>query len=283
MDYSWSELTRPIKVDLISDNDIKGSPDPNARFISLLTEKYPDHSVIYTDGSSSAERDRSSCSVVLPSILEWGIRLNDFSTVATCEAYGILSALKFIYQRQETRVLIVSDAKGILSGISDKLLGAGVHQLTHEIIRLIEKIENKNINLKFLWISSHCGIEVNDSADWLAKNALQFDFGRFNGLRCGHICSHEHFERMGWQIDMRCPCGMGQKNLLHYLRDCSVLSPGRPELFNFLNSRMVNFKLDLMDLIWPWSMVYSPSGKVIWEGRCHNIIPIMNFIYNDFL
>ncbi|XP_043480278.1 uncharacterized protein LOC122509979 [Leptopilina heterotoma] len=49
-------------------------------------------------------------------------------------------------------------------------------------------------------------------------------------LRTSHICTGEHFARMGWTLPLECPCGNDFKSLIHLFKNCPLLSAQRPAL-----------------------------------------------------
>lgn len=75
-----------------------------------------------------------------------------------------------------------------------------------------------------------------------------------NRLRSSHVCTGEHFGRMGWRG--------GFKDLNHLLSNCSLLSPGRPEFFSFMFYRFQNFNPDSVDLD---GILFNPDRKSVVE------------------
>ena len=53
------------------------------------------------------------------------------------------------------------------------------------------------------------------------------------GLRTGHVCTGEHFARMGWDLEAGCSCGEELKNVEHLFLNCPLLLAGRPGFFGF--------------------------------------------------
>ena len=66
-------------------------------------------------------------------------------------------------------------------------------------------------------------------------------------LRTGHVCTGEHFARMGWDLEIGCGCGEELKSLEHLFLSCPLLSEGRPGIFGFLASRFPGLLPDLLD------------------------------------
>ena len=55
-------------------------------------------------------------------------------------------------------------------------------------------------------------------------------------LRMGHVCTGDHFARMGWNLDADCSCGEEMRSLDHLFLSCPLLSEGRPRFFGYLAS-----------------------------------------------
>lgn len=63
-------------------------------------------------------------------------------------------------------------------------------------------------------------------------------------LRISHICTGEHFARMGWNLPKSCPCGNEFKSLTHLFKCCPLLSTQRMDLRAFLLRRFPQFDFD---------------------------------------
>lgn len=81
-------------------------------------------------------------------------------------------------------------------------------------------------------------------------------------LRVNHVCTAEHYERMRWNFPRDCHCGQGENSLIHLLNDCSLLSPGRPKFFSYLNAIDSNFSTPLRDLD---KYIFTPDKALVTE------------------
>ena len=52
-------------------------------------------------------------------------------------------------------------------------------------------------------------------------------------LRTGHVCTGDHFQRMGWDLEVGCSCGAPLRDLSHVLHDCPQLDEIRPGYYAF--------------------------------------------------
>ena len=84
-------------------------------------------------------------------------------------------------------------------------------------------------------------------------------------LRTGHVCTGDHFARMGWNLDADCSCGEEMRSLDHLFLSCPLLSEGRPRLFGYLASRFPGRPPDKFDYR---ELVFNPDSSVVSElGR----------------
>jgi hypothetical protein len=91
-------------------------------FTNFLSEQYPDHTYIYTDGSKN-DRDEVSSAMFIPSLkLATGWKLNPHHSVLGAELFAILQAVTFANTNTELckkNVLILSDCRSALAIIEN--------------------------------------------------------------------------------------------------------------------------------------------------------------------
>ncbi|XP_015125958.1 uncharacterized protein LOC107047675, partial [Diachasma alloeum] len=84
---------------------------------------------------------------------------------------AIIEALLFILEANITDAVIVSDSKSSIialhGGVSKKY-----DKLIYDVKQLLKELENEHIDVEFLWVPSHNGIEGNEKVDHLAREAL---------------------------------------------------------------------------------------------------------------
>lgn len=67
---------------------------------------------------------------------------------------------------------------------------------------------------------------------------------------------------MGWTLPVDCECGAELKSLDHLLKDCPRLSPGRPQFFSYLVSKITNFNLKNFNLD---NLIFDPDISTVIE------------------
>ena len=95
-----------------------------------------------------------------------------------------------------------------------------------------------------------------------------------------HICTGDHFQRMGWDLEAGCSCGAPLRDLVHILHVCPLLAESRPGFYAFLSTRFPDRKpeeIPIEDLVFDPvpGVVGSPCAALALlpptpslEGRC---------------
>ena len=128
---------------------------------------------IYTDASKSADGRTAAAFCVPTANVEHAVRLSDDLTIFTGELTAIKLSLVWIKQNSDVNrlgreIAIFSDSLSVLKAINADN-NACRSLLLNEIYDLINNIE---ANVKLIWIPSHLGIAGNETADRLAKSAI---------------------------------------------------------------------------------------------------------------
>ena len=138
------------------------------KFLTEILPEYQNYLPIYTDGSKLNEK--ASYSVYFPSFGNISHRISDDSGIFTAEVEAINKALSYIKisPRSDRRFVIFCDSKSVLESIESQETKIPC------MIRLLDTLQElkKNSVVKFCWVPSHVGIPGNETADILAKNAL---------------------------------------------------------------------------------------------------------------
>ena len=132
--------------------------------------KYQSSIFIYTDGSKDT-RGRVGSAVVIPEFsFELAVRITDNLSVFSAELYAILCAIHWIIENDCNRVVcICSDSLSSIQAL-ENADSRSRPNLVKEIFRTKNKI--KSCKIVLLWVPSHIGINGNERADKLAKQAL---------------------------------------------------------------------------------------------------------------
>lgn len=143
---------------------------------NIIAQQYIDQSYtswlhIYTDGSKDPASGRTASAVHIPKFqCDISKRLTDNVSVYTAELIAILVALHWVEDVKPRLAVICSDSYAALSS-----LASGLKSTRQDIIYdiLASLLRNSNTSLiMFLWVPAHVGVEANEVADKLAKQAL---------------------------------------------------------------------------------------------------------------
>jgi ribonuclease HI len=130
---------------------------------SDLLSQYPFHKPVYCDGSRC---ERGSAAAVWAAGVSLLAHLSDYSSVLSTELYAIYIATSFFSSR-EGNLLIFTDSLSSINSFSN--LHPKSHFLAFCIATLLSK---KPTKLTIEWVPSHVGIEGNEIADQLARQAV---------------------------------------------------------------------------------------------------------------
>ncbi|XP_071578331.1 uncharacterized protein [Temnothorax nylanderi] len=166
-------------VDLTIGEARKRERFPDELLIRRITERYEmtaPPGIIYTDGSYDESRRSTGASIVISDQDEaYKISLPGLCSSYTAEVFAIKSALQVMIGQQQNRskeIIILSDCKSALQSIYNNHINVYKNRYVVEARRYIYELEtifDKRVVL--VWIPSHVGIEGNEVADDLAKEA----------------------------------------------------------------------------------------------------------------
>ena len=93
-------------------------------------------------------------------------------------------------------------------------------------------------------------------------------------LHTGLICTGDHFQRMGWDLEVGCSYGAPLRDLTHVLHDCPQLDEFRPDFYAFLSRRFPDRRLEgipIEDLVFDLGpeVVGAPAGYL---RRCDRVV-----------
>lgn len=130
--------------------------------------------VLYTDGSKLEGRvgGAVTCWSDRCEVRHTRFRLENYCSVFQAELCAILRALQLAEGRGESAFSIASDSRSSLEAVSDP---NSLHPLVAEIKELIVRLGQEGKAVTLYWVKAHCGIEGNERADELAKQAALRD------------------------------------------------------------------------------------------------------------
>ena len=134
----------------------------------------PNQITIYSDGSKIPRKPSVGASWLCPAHnLAETVSLNNKISNYTAESIAIDKALKAIHTLLDKSFVICSDALSVLKAVTDPYYqdrNYYIYSIRRKINTLTDPLgPNKEITL--LWIPSHKGLEENEIADQLVKDA----------------------------------------------------------------------------------------------------------------
>lgn len=128
---------------------------------------------IFTDGSKEPKSGNTGFAFVIPELkINIRERTPDHLTVFTVELLAILNAVQWVEHNKLKMAVICSDSLSALVSLQF-LSFHNRPDIVYEIYEILYRLNH--IGMRFMWIPVHKGIEGNDMADVLAKQALKQD------------------------------------------------------------------------------------------------------------
>ena len=166
----WKTLNPEINLELSKLIKDQTNPEKYYKlFYEILKEKYKNYDRIYTDGSKDDDSVSSASVPFNPKIPEQSQRIPSAASIFTAEANAIEMALNATKKSKNNSFLILSDSLSCLTAL---MSSETKNPIILKLKLKMHIILSKGINISFLWIPSHVGIEGNEMADELAKAGL---------------------------------------------------------------------------------------------------------------
>jgi ribonuclease HI len=170
---------REVVVDTSLSKQFKKQDAPLAiKSIALAAmDHFNSHVAMFTDGSKDLSGKVGSAMYIPELREEISLRLTDNLSVFTSELFAILTCLNWILDDNNVLigsrdVVIFTDSLSSLVALENERSKSRPN-LVKEIINKYNKITNCSVVM--VWIPSHVGIQGNEVADRLAKEALAHD------------------------------------------------------------------------------------------------------------
>ena len=135
-----------------------------------LKKQYYNSLQVYTDGSKD-QNDHVGTGVYIPQFnIKIGKRITDQLSVYTAEMMAVIIALQWVEEVRPDSVVVCTDSVSAL--LSLQYMKSSREDLMLEIYQCIYRLHRIGIAIGFCWVPAHVGIEGNETADRMAKKAL---------------------------------------------------------------------------------------------------------------
>lgn len=115
----YPNLLAKVDIDIELGFSAKNSSNPATTFRTETEIKYPDHKLIFTDGSRIPEPPKAAAAVYIRDQEEaLEIKLNDHASIFPAEASAILEALKMARPNNRSKFIIFSDSLSSIKAIA---------------------------------------------------------------------------------------------------------------------------------------------------------------------
>ena len=181
--YDYKIINTSIPVDFKFGKTAKDLIHPNSLIKSLITNN--NVCSIFTDGSKITGNITTGLSVICPE-LEHKISksIDKEASIYTAECIALHEAMLIATRNKGHNFLIFSDSQSALQNLVSTEIKTSTNKYIYEIKKnYLEFLQNNNNNtVKFIWIPAHVGIEGNEEADLLAKNATKNPFVNYRKI-----------------------------------------------------------------------------------------------------
>ena len=139
--------------------------------VSLTYERSSDLS-IYTDGSKLDHKVGSAFVIKNhhSTVKIKRLRLESYCSVFQAELIAIKESLTYLFTSRSTNVktCLFTDSLSAIKAIDNR---KNSNPIVHDIHQILAKLQSRNVLVQILWTKAHVGIEGNEVADSLAKQA----------------------------------------------------------------------------------------------------------------
>lgn len=135
-----------------------------------LQHAFYGHTIIYTDASKDLD-GRTGAAVHIPDLnISIKKRTSDHLSILAVEMSAIILALQWIEDFKTLQPVICSDSMSSLLSIENGSSPCR-QDLLNEINQILFVLTQQGLHVQFVWVPAHRGVEGNEAADRLAKEA----------------------------------------------------------------------------------------------------------------
>jgi ribonuclease HI len=128
-----------------------------------IIDSSPSNPQIYTDASKT---NSGVAIAILNGDQSISYRLPDHNSIYTAEYFALLEGVHLATQLPDSTINICTDSLSALNNLKYNLHSSIL------AIKISNLIEKANKNIRFIWTPGHCGIDGNEKADKVAREAV---------------------------------------------------------------------------------------------------------------
>lgn len=206
---------RPLKPwDTPTFEEIKIHPDRDAAIEDATALLTSSRTVVYSD-SSANQSHVGSAAVVLDhnkKIIDYrqvSVGPRTHWSVHAGELIGIYCAIELVISRQGSQtsqsrnITILTDSQSAIKAVMNPANKSGQH-IIHAIHRAVRDLQTRKISVSLQWIPGHCDNPGNDTADRLAKEAVDSNNSHpFHSLATGERRSYHENILTEWKNEWK--------------------------------------------------------------------------------
>lgn len=140
-------------------------------FCNFITSQYSCYNKIFTDGSKDKEGSGASFYDYAQKIAV-KFQIDSNVCIMDAELIAIAEALSYIESTDHINTVILTDSKSSLQHLARCTSTFRGTPIAYTILDNILRLQSLGKNVVLQWIPSHIGLEGNDFADLLAKQAI---------------------------------------------------------------------------------------------------------------
>ncbi|KAK3103174.1 hypothetical protein FSP39_017008 [Pinctada imbricata] len=168
----WLLTTPTISTDInieVSKQDLPAKVKAVA--LETIDQKYQGQVKVFTDGSKDPQSGKTAAAFYDTEAQEGcSYRCTDNISIFTAELIAIREAVDQIKHKNYKQAVILSDSLSALQALQNK--SGNRPDILHEILQEIHILAARGVGIRFEWVPAHVGIQGNEAADQLAKDAL---------------------------------------------------------------------------------------------------------------
>lgn len=166
----YEEFSNRIDVDSIDDYRNIPEVSRNIYFKSEIRRKWPQHEIMFTDGSKINNMVGSAVYYPKKNICIKR-QISNYSSNFSAELKAIIEAYKLCIENMGPNFIIFTDCLSAIQKLKSISPANEISHLIAEIQKLNNLILRQQKTIKLVWIKAHIGIKENEIVDNLAKKA----------------------------------------------------------------------------------------------------------------